>query len=115
MFPRISRIVEKKKEIDFAAQNDEFGDDMDSGDQAMGPAAINKTNNVSKSNDDSKLKEIILAMEKAPGMGCKVFHSLCLDTNRSGDKMPFNKFLVFFNTAYPNILVPSVNYLVEKI
>lgn len=55
LFPRIKRIVEKKKEIDFAAENDEFADNIDAGDQTLNPSTMNKSTTPAKDNVDPKM------------------------------------------------------------
>lgn len=62
LFDRIHRIVEKKKEIDIAAQNDFSGDQLAAGDQSFITDAFDKVKNVFSNTgktDDNKLAQLV--------------------------------------------------------
>jgi hypothetical protein len=61
LFDRIYRIVDKKKEIDLATQNEFDGDDLASGDQSFITDAFDKVKSVftGKPTEDSQIKLLV--------------------------------------------------------
>lgn len=117
LFDRINRIVDKKKEIDIAAQNDFSDDQLAGGDQNFITDAFDKVkNNFSNTGktDDNKLSQLVKAMERE-GMSTKLFHSICWDFQQTSDRMANNQFLLLVHNAYPKLTVDNINLLISKI
>lgn len=91
MFARITRIVDKKKEKDIAAQ-DEFDMNLETGDQSVFTAAFDKAKAVIGGKEDP-IVPIIKEME-ATGLSLKAFHTLCADFQQNVDKMQNSQFLL---------------------